>query len=202
MLRDRQGIERRARALFEHSRAAMLIADDERRYVDCNPAACELLGLGQDEIVGRRVDDLAPPELRGHIEARWREFLDAGIQAGEWELVAADGEAIAIEYSATANVMPGRHLCMFLPACRRNGAREVVAELNGAPQKARLRITPREREVLALVARGMTSEEVARELGVSTETVRTHVSNALERLGARTRAHAISLALREGALEV
>jgi DNA-binding CsgD family transcriptional regulator len=59
-------------------------------------------------------------------------------------------------------------------------------------------LTARERQVLTLLARGYTGEEVARELGVSAETVRAHVRNAVTKLRARTRLHAVVLALQRG----
>jgi DNA-binding NarL/FixJ family response regulator len=59
-------------------------------------------------------------------------------------------------------------------------------------------LTTRECEVLTLLARGYTGEEVARELKVSGETVRAHVRNAVTKLHARTRLHAVVLALQRG----
>jgi DNA-binding NarL/FixJ family response regulator len=59
-------------------------------------------------------------------------------------------------------------------------------------------LTTREREVLTLLARGYSGEQVARELGVSAETVRAHVRNAVTKLRARTRLHAVVLALQRG----
>ena len=59
-------------------------------------------------------------------------------------------------------------------------------------------LTTREREVLTLLARGYTGEEIARELKVSAETVRAHVRNAVTKLHARTRLHAVVLALQRG----
>jgi DNA-binding CsgD family transcriptional regulator len=59
-------------------------------------------------------------------------------------------------------------------------------------------LTPREREVMSLLATGLNAEEVARNLVISPFTVRTHVRNAKEKLGARTMAHAIALVLRNG----
>jgi DNA-binding CsgD family transcriptional regulator len=57
-------------------------------------------------------------------------------------------------------------------------------------------LTPREREVMSLLATGLNAEEVARSLVISPFTVRTHVRNAKEKLGARTMAHAIAIVLR------
>ncbi len=64
--------------------------------------------------------------------------------------------------------------------------------------RGRRGLTPREREVLTLLARGYTGEEVARELSVSAETVRAHVRNSVTKLHARTRLHAVVMALQRG----
>jgi DNA-binding NarL/FixJ family response regulator len=58
------------------------------------------------------------------------------------------------------------------------------------------RLTDRERQVFDLLATGMTGEQAAAELFVSPDTVRTHVRNGMRKLGARTRAHAIAIAVR------
>ena len=60
------------------------------------------------------------------------------------------------------------------------------------------RISPRELEVLSLIAEGRSTKEIARALWITEETVRTHVRRILERLDAHTRAHAVSIAYREG----
>lgn len=62
-------------------------------------------------------------------------------------------------------------------------------------------LTEREREVLARVADGKTHEEIAGELGIGTETVRTHLRKACERLGAATKTQAVASALRLGLIE-
>jgi DNA-binding CsgD family transcriptional regulator len=61
-------------------------------------------------------------------------------------------------------------------------------------------ITPRELEVLVLVADGCSTSDIAKALWITEETVRTHVRRLLERLDARTRAHAVSIAYQEGLL--
>jgi DNA-binding CsgD family transcriptional regulator len=63
-------------------------------------------------------------------------------------------------------------------------------------------LSPREREVLSLLATGLTIPEIASELVLSPLTVRTHVRNAKDKLGARTTAHAVAIALDEKALDV
>lgn len=62
-------------------------------------------------------------------------------------------------------------------------------------------LTRRQREILQLYADGLSTEEVAERLERSTETVRTHTKAALSRLGARDRAHAVAIGLRNGLIE-
>jgi DNA-binding CsgD family transcriptional regulator len=54
--------------------------------------------------------------------------------------------------------------------------------------------------VLSLLARGLSGPRVADRLNLSSETVRTHVRNAMGKLGASTRVHAVALALKRGEL--
>ncbi len=58
-------------------------------------------------------------------------------------------------------------------------------------------LSRREREILGLLSRGLTTDDVADELALSAHTVRTHVKNAMRKLEATTRAHAIAIAMRE-----
>lgn len=64
------------------------------------------------------------------------------------------------------------------------------------------RLTPREIEVLHALARGGSDKEIARDLSLSTETVRTHMVNILGKLNASSRLQALVLAIRYGLVEV
>lgn len=66
---------------------------------------------------------------------------------------------------------------------------------NGNGASAEKTLSPREAEVLTLLAQGLTGEEIARRLVLSPETIRTHVRNAMEKLDARTRVEAVVKAL-------
>jgi DNA-binding NarL/FixJ family response regulator len=58
-------------------------------------------------------------------------------------------------------------------------------------------LTPRQTEILRLVAAGLTSTEIAHRVRLSEVTVKWHVKNAMERLGAASRAEAVAIALRK-----
>ena len=65
-----------------------------------------------------------------------------------------------------------------------------------------LRLTPREREVFRLLALGLNAWQIAEELSISPDTVRTHVRNGVVKLGAKTRVQAVALALTLGEIDL
>ena len=195
-------------AVFRHSTNPMLLADDRRVYVDANEAASQLLGIPRESIIGMRIDDLTPSGNHDAMEDVWRAFLAAGSLAGVFELEGAGGRRVLVDYNATANILPGCHLSIFVAVPdddTRNTPPSAVLghdERSGGPTRGAGVLTPREREVLERLALGRTGSEAARELGISPETVRVHVRNAMRRLGARTRVQAIGLALAAGEIGV
>jgi DNA-binding NarL/FixJ family response regulator len=62
-------------------------------------------------------------------------------------------------------------------------------------------LTARQREILQMLADGMHTEQVAKQLGLSTETVRTHTKRILSKLGAGTRTQAVAIGIRSGLIE-
>lgn len=63
-------------------------------------------------------------------------------------------------------------------------------------------LTPRETEVLSLVARGLGNKEIGQMLGTASGTVKAHVQSILSKLGAKDRTHAVTLALRRGIIHL
>jgi len=82
--------------------------------------------------------------------------------------------------------------------------RRLIAEFAGRPSQRRVAtgdldvLTDREREVMVLVAAGRNNDEIAAELFVSPATAKTHVSRAMQKLGARDRAQLVVLAYETG----
>jgi DNA-binding NarL/FixJ family response regulator len=84
-----------------------------------------------------------------------------------------------------------------------SGADATITEtMSLTVQRASVRLSAREREVLALVAAGISNKGIARELQVSPNTVKFHIAAILEKLGAATRAEAVVAALRRGELSL
>jgi DNA-binding CsgD family transcriptional regulator len=178
----------------------MLIADDQRRWVTGNAAACDLLGIAREEIPWRTMDDFTPPSERNRLDEHRAAFLASGGAEGWYQLYIPDRGEVPVEFSATANVLPARHLSVFIP--HDEASAEHSKSAGWAPVaiegSGRLQLTEREREVMTLVASGLQSGDIAERLFLSPETVKSHVHNALAKLGAHTRAHAVAIALVTG----
>ena len=71
---------------------------------------------------------------------------------------------------------------------------------NKYPENITEEITPRERDVLQLVARGLSNKEIGQELNISPHTVKSHLSNTMEKLGLSGRVEAAAWAIRHGLL--
>jgi DNA-binding NarL/FixJ family response regulator len=335
---------------FETTRIPMVWMDSDRRYVEGNAAACLFFRRTNTELRGTRIQAFTPPAHVAEQDAIWSDLMSTGTVVGSSVLQTPDGATVALDYCAVANLLPGRHLTVWLPSdwqtedlgavvvqdpagveeisdgqttnqrrgseaagahelqvivlerqpavrlglglllqtsglrvvgtartadeaermilarqphvalldavsaldtpiarnvlARWDGARllayvnsalepaaiedgfdaglagfasraaeptELVAAIrtvaagapyldprlraDGSDRLAERRLTDRQREILKLLAAGMTSEQAAQELVVSKQTIDTHVRNLMARLGARTRTHAVALAL-------
>ena len=77
---------------------------------------------------------------------------------------------------------------------------EVAAEL--ALHTDEDELTARELDVLRLIAKGNANKEIAAQLSIREDTVKSHVGNILEKLGASDRTHAVTIGLRRGMIEL
>lgn len=116
-----------------------------------------------------------------------REALQAG--ADGYLVKSVDAEGLAHGIRSTA-----RGQKIFAPEVR-----AALTERPGDMDDILARFTRREREIVDLLARGMTNAEIAAELSVSIFTVKNHVSNILMKLHARSRTEAVAVILRSGA---
>lgn len=193
----------RLRAAMVRAQRPMLICDDHRRWVTGNRAAHELLGLTEEAISWHTMDDFTPPDERDRLQQQWKTFLASGAAAGRYELYVPQRGRVPVEFGAIANVLPSRHLAVFMPDD--DGSAQATHAVGDAAWAAVARqntsqaaLTRREREVMTMLATGTSTAEIAQRLFVSAETVKSHVQNAMGKLGAHTRAHAVAIALVTG----
>lgn len=184
--------------VLEQSSSAVLLADDDRQIVDANQPAADLLGHGRKDLSGKRLEEVCSPELQGWLEQTFATLLEDGAQAGEATFLHRDGSPLVCAFSAAANIVLGIHLWILLPRFLHEPTDGGTAQ--AGPDLAAL--TAREREVLTLLALGGTNRSIAEELNLSPETVRNHTRTAKLRLRAKSRSHAITIALESGQLEL
>ena len=125
------------------------------------------------------------------------EHVHAALRAGASGFMVKDGPA---EEMLTAVRVVAAGESLLSPSV----TRRVIAELVSHPEPSERRppgldeLTPREDEVLRLLARGRSNAEIADELVVSHETVKSHVARILMKLGARDRVQAVIAAYEAG----
>jgi DNA-binding CsgD family transcriptional regulator len=173
------------RDAFNQSRNAMVLLDDERRHVEVNGAYVQLLGYRPSELIGRPVYELRAD----HSAVSDQQFT------GTIELVRADGGHVAAEFAGHPEVVTGRQLVLFVALRVSRGGRLREDGETGTP---RPELSPRELDVVKLLALGFSGPEVADELRIAHNTVRTHTRNAMTKVSARSRAQLVAKTLAEG----
>lgn len=134
-------------------------------------------GLTCIELLLQRCPDIEVLAYSGHSSWPMAELLDLGVRG--FALKAGPPERLL---EAIETVAAGRSYIDPDFEAADEGSRPGIA------------LSSRERQILGLLSQGLTGSEVAARLFLSPATVRTHIQNAMRKLGARTRVHAIALA--------
>jgi len=198
------------------SRRCLAESQDDVKRVEVLAAATEiLLAAGDNERAGEAADELAVVSARrrspvvGAAEAQARAAVN--LAAGRHDkALALARSALRRWVEVPAPYQEAQTRILLAGACRALGdsesggreealARQRFTELGAAPDLARLAgtdrvLSPRELEVLALLATGATNRAIAEKLVLSERTVDRHVSNIFTKLGISTRAAATAYA--------
>ena len=169
------------------------LADREGRIRWLNEEALSTFGDAR----GRLLSSLAAPD---HAQ-RSREQLAKKVVGGagrtdfEIDVIGRNGKRITWCVSSVP-VHRDRTVVGIFGVARPCG--ETERERAESDAASRSRLTPRQREVLALLAEGASTTQIATTLGLAEETVRNHIRQLLRRLGVHTRLAAVAYARREG----
>lgn len=184
----------------------LLVDRYEVEEVEEGRAALEMLtSLGDFDVA---VVELAPSENGDNkgligipaIRALHKARPGLGIVAhGRWPEHQAATRALAA--GATAYVAKSSPTGALSQAVDAAAEAEKFVDPAARKRSATGAITKRQREILQHYADGLSTVTVAKRLGVGTETIRTHTKAAFSRLGARDRAHAVAIGLRNSLIE-
>ena len=120
------------KAAFDEASEAMVIFNDDARIVDINPAAAEIYGSDQQELLGRLLNDFLPEDY--DFEAAWRTFQEEEVNSDETvedlvEFVGDDGEKRVVEYSTVTEIIPGQHLMVMEKVAGTEGSDNIYKEI-------------------------------------------------------------------------
>jgi DNA-binding CsgD family transcriptional regulator len=172
------------------------VADPEIEVVAAGPVLSQLAGTSFHGHAGVRT--LAKWSYENYPALRLESSASRRVPG--WIL----GSATFVQ-DDTSNPVVKRHIANLFDV---DGGRirRVRTFLSGSDALAAARreavLTPRERQIFQLLAIGESSAEVARALTLSPATVRTHVQNAVTKLGAGTRLHALAIAAKRGEIQL
>jgi PAS domain S-box-containing protein len=168
--------------------------DVHGRFVHMNAAAELASGKSNAEMLGGDITTLLPREVHENVFAQFRRAVELGEPTDfETAFIDASGQLRGVR----AQQLPLRDGDKIV------GVLILAFDVRRTPSEIipiRPQLTPRQRQILELIASGLSTADVARELTLSTETVRNHLRNASRELNAHTRVEAIATAQRLGLL--
>jgi len=179
---------------------AVLGPDGRGWLARCEAEYARLTGTNSPDVWERVLAEFGPGYVYETARAQWR-LAEALVEAGRRD------EAAAVWRAArdTASRLRAAPLGTALDDLARRARLDPGNGNRGGPGRGSggrsplAALTDREREVLSLLARGMSNREIGTELFITPKTASVHVSNILGKLGAASRTEAAAIAYREGA---
>jgi DNA-binding NarL/FixJ family response regulator len=180
----------RARIAYACEDAGIVVADTDEAQADANS--------GADIVLADQPVKTAAPVIAvssGEENEGWREAWSDDVRA----IVPADIDAVTL--TAVVFVVAAGFAVMRRDDIDAESVVHWPDPVDGADELP-IALTPREREVLALLAEGASNKAIARALAVSVHTAKFHVASLTEKLGAHGRLEAIAIAIRAGLVMV
>lgn len=190
-------------AIFHTSGIPMSIVDSEQRIVDVNQAAIDFFGYPRGELVGAVAGLTVADRNDDQIAQDFREMRQTNEYFGERVTALADGRHVRVQFAGHGTTIDGHWVALFVTLsayAEPDGPELIGAEPPLERNDHHSRLTAREREVVRLVALGSGTRQIASDLGLSPETVRSHVRNAMSKTDSHTRAQLVAIALAEGVI--
>jgi PAS domain S-box-containing protein len=89
----------------------VVVADDEHRYVAVSGDVKAVLGYEPKDLIGRRAEEIAAPDLLGSTPTDWQRLVADGRQEGVYRVLGYDGREVAVRFTARADYpIQGYHL--------------------------------------------------------------------------------------------
>jgi PAS domain S-box-containing protein len=151
-----------------------------------NPAAERLVG----DVRGRQFTSVVSPEEKRRAREVFAQKITGGAQVTDSEVVllGATGDPVSVELSSVPLHRGERVIGVF---------GQIADEHEHEPVRVHPDLTPRQSEVLKLLDRGRSTQQIADELHLSKETVRNHIRYLMRTLGVHSRLEAVALARHE-----
>jgi PAS domain S-box-containing protein len=107
-------------SIFQNVLDGILIVDNDGDCLDANPAAAAILRVSINKLIGRNIGRFLAD--RRAFAQRWSSFLESSSQRGRAQLVAGDGTILLVDFTATVNYLPGRHVLILCDVTERTHA--------------------------------------------------------------------------------
>jgi DNA-binding CsgD family transcriptional regulator len=144
------------------------------------------------DVVGRRAVDSVVPREREDARRDLERLLESGMPADvSLQVFHAQGDVRLREFSIAPVQGAGTIVAIFALAARPTAVSGVAAAVETP-------LTSRQLEILQLLSAGLSTDAIAKELGLSRVTIRNHIASALSRLDAHSRIEAVAIARRLG----
>lgn len=208
---------------LENAADGAFVIDEDQRVVYWNQAAQEILGFTSDEVIGRPCHEILgaqDEERRGicrhHCYVAVTAFTGSGVTAYDSCARTKSGELRWINVSILTfhppnNEAPPLVVHLFRDATEKKQNEQFARQVLGAAERLQERATPyvtsrksaesyakdltdREREVLSLLAQGLSNRDIAQALSISPTTTRNHVQNIFNKLQVHSRLEAVAYA--------